>query len=94
MWSGTLALTESPVCLFGTQLRAYVSVPNKVVEQPVLFQEVQEASNEQCHGGSLKFKWLWWKGWGFPLEGEQQWYCCSSRVWLCAPLTAGVCIHC
>lgn len=39
--------TKSPVCLFGTQLCAYGSVPNKVVEQPVLFQEVQEASNEQ-----------------------------------------------
>lgn len=95
MWSGILALTlSSPICLFGMQLCAYVIVANKVVGQPVPFQEVQEASSEQCHGGCLKFKWLWWERWGFPLEREQRWYCCCSRVWLCAPVTAGVCIDC
>lgn len=95
MWSDTLALTLTfPICLLGTQLCAYVIVANKVVEQPVPFQEVQEASGEQCHGGCLKCKQLWWEGWGFPLEREQQWYCCCSRAWLCVPVTAGVCIDC
>lgn len=75
----------SPVGLSGTQLRAYVAVPNKVVGQPVPFQVVQEASSEQCCGRCLKFMWLWWEGWAFP------WRESCSRVWVCAPLTAGVC---
>lgn len=41
----------SPDCLLGAQLCACVIVPNKVVEQPVPFQEVWEASKEQCHSG-------------------------------------------
>lgn len=78
----------SPVGLSGTQLCTYVSVPNKVVGQPVPFQVVQEASSEQCHGSYLKFRWLWWEGWTFP------WRRSCSRVWVCAPLTASVHIHC
>lgn len=59
MPSDPLALTlSSPICLFGMQLCAYVTFANKVVEQPVPFQEVQEASSKQCHGGCLKLKRL------------------------------------
>lgn len=80
MRSGPLALTlSSPICRFGVQLFAHVIVVNKIVEQPVPFQEVQEASSEQCHGGCLKLKWLWWEGWGFPLEREQQWHSVAAE---------------